>query len=757
MTKRDINDIVSQMTLEEKAMLCSGASTYKTEKIERLGIPEITMMDGPHGLRKQIEAEDWLGIHQSVKATGFPTASLSACSFDENLLFEMGQMLGKNCKKEDVDVLLGPGINIKRSPLCGRNFEYFSEDPLLAGKAGSAYVRGIQSEGVGASLKHFLANNQETRRRTQSSEMDERTLREIYATAFEIVVKEAKPWTVMAAYNKLDGVYLTESYNCLQKLLREEWGYDGMVVSDWEAVHSRSAAVRAGCHLTMPGDRTHDVELVESVKNGQTSEDVLNEACEKILELVFKCKESKHLDETYDYEKAHALAVRIAEESMVLLKNEDNILPLDMTKKIVFIGKFAEYMCVQGRGSSRVNAYKQLSMRDMISDTEIIYEEGFGFGQYDEEEKMVRAINAARDADVAVVFAGLPEGMESEGVDRYCMRLPICQNEFIHRLCDVNPNVIVVLQNGSPIEMPWEPKVKGILECYLAGEGAAEATWSILSGKVNPSGRLAETFPMRYEDTPAYLSWPGEGNRVEYPEGVFVGYRYYVSRDVKVLYPFGYGLSYTQFTYDNLRLSQNTFKAGDSLQVQVDVKNIGARVGKELVQLYVQADMTDMNVRRPLRELRAFQKVELQPYETKTVYFTLEKRAFAIWDKSTHQFRVPGGKYVVQVCSSAEDILLEAQVQVENEYQEGFVHYDWMSTIGELRQHPLGKEFMKEVEPRINAMLSHMSAAQNYLDVPYSEMRSKEVGLDAEPLDMLKKLLPDYSEEKWQELFHKLN
>lgn len=758
-------DLVSKMTLEEKTSLCSGESMFETKEIDRLGIGKIRMCDGPHGVRNQKGAQDFLGVNESEVATCFPTASLTGCSFDRELLKKLGVYLGKNAKKEELDVLLGPGINIKRSPLCGRNFEYFSEDPYLTGELASCYVKGLQSEGVGSSLKHFIANNQENRRRTQSSNMDERTMREIYASAFEKVVKEAKPWTVMSSYNKIDGIYATENQKYQVDLLRNEWGFDGMVVSDWAAVHDRVEAMKGGCNLTMPGEKQTDYQLVNAIKKGELEENVLDESLVDLLNLIDKCKSKKEIEE-YDYDEAHIVAKEIAKESMVLLKNEDNVLPIDKNKNILIVGKFAEKTRYQGAGSSKVNPYKIsdiLSVVDIKNNLNIKYCEGFGFEQGVDEKLENEALENAKKADVVLIFAGLPEIMESEGFDRWCMKLPVCQNQLIDKICDVQSNTVVVLQNGSAVEMPWVEKPKAILESYLGGESSAEAIWDILIGESNPSGCLAETFPLRYEDSPAYLFWPGEGDVVEYPEGVFVGYRYYVSKNQEVLFPFGHGLSYTSFKYSNLKMDvEEKIYIKDlenKINVSVDVTNTGNRTGKVVVQLYVGVDLRTMSIKRPIRELKGFEKIELNPGETKTVKFKMDKSSFAIWDNGSHKFRVVGGTYKIEIGKSVENIVLEKEILVENEFQPRGIKYNIMTPICEVVEHPIGKAFIDEIMEELNKRIANYNKTGMIEKMPYYELMPKTIGLQIEPLQTIKRILTGSSitEEKWEELFEKLN
>ena len=598
--ERNVKKIVSQMTLEEKAGMCSGKDFWHLKSVERLGIPEVMVSDGPHGLRKQAENADHLGINESIKAVCFPTACATACSFDRDLLEEMGSALGKECQAENVSVLLGPAVNIKRSPLCGRNFEYFSEDPYLAGQMAKAHIQGVQKEGVGTSIKHFAANNQEYHRMSASSEVDERTLREIYLAAFETPIKEAKPKTVMCSYNQINGVFASEDPWLLDEVLRKEWGYEGYVMSDWGAVNERVPGLKAGLELEMPasGGET-DRQIVEAVKNGTLKEEILDRAVERILNVIFDYVNHKK-DEVFDMEKDHALAEKVETESMVLLKNE-GILPLKKGSRVAFIGAFAKNPRYQGGGSSHINSFRVTGTLEAAEGmADITYAEGYGLEKDEIDEALVKgAVKAAKEAEVAVIFAGLPDAFESEGYDRVHMKMPNCQNHLIHEVCNVQPNVVVVLHNGSPVEMPWADEVKGILEAYLGGQAVGAAEAKILFGDANPCGKLAETVPYKLSDNPSYLNFPGDGETVEYKEGIFVGYRYYDKKEMPVRYPFGYGLSYTEFAYSNLKLDKKSMKDTDTLTVSVDVTNTGSREGKEIVQLYV-ADLTG-SANRPVR------------------------------------------------------------------------------------------------------------------------------------------------------------
>lgn len=692
--ERNVKKIVSQMTLEEKAGMCSGKDFWHLKSVERLGIPEVMVSDGPHGLRKQAENADHLGINESIKAVCFPTACATACSFDRDLLEEMGSALGKECQAENVSVLLGPAVNIKRSPLCGRNFEYFSEDPYLAGQMAKAHIQGVQKEGVGTSIKHFAANNQEYHRMSASSEVDERTLREIYLAAFETPIKEAKPKTVMCSYNQINGVFASEDPWLLDEVLRKEWGYEGYVMSDWGAVNERVPGLKAGLELEMPasGGET-DRQIVEAVKNGTLKEEILDRAVERILNVIFDYVDHKK-DEVFDMEKDHALAEKVETESMVLLKN-DGILPLKKGSRVAFIGAFAKNPRYQGGGSSHINSFRVTGALEAAEGmADITYAEGYGLEKDEIDEALVKeAVKAAKEAEVAVIFAGLPDAFESEGYDRVHMKMPNCQNHLIHEVCNVQPNVVVVLHNGSPVEMPWADEVKGILETYLGGQAVGAAEAKILFGDANPCGKLAETIPYKLSDNPSYLNFPGDGETVEYKEGVFVGYRYYDKKEMSVRYPFGYGLSYTEFAYSNLKLDKKSMKDTDTLTVSVDVTNTGSREGKEIVQLYV-ADLTG-SANRPVRELKNFVKVSLAPGETKTVQMELNKRSFAWYNVKLHDWYAASGIYEIQIGKSSREIVLSDTVEVTTDVTVP-VEIHKNTTVGQLMRDPKAAAFVQE-------------------------------------------------------------
>ena len=626
----DIKKVISEMTLEEKASLCSGADFWHTKAVERVGIPAVMVSDGPHGLRKQARQGDHLGVNDSIEAVCFPTACASAASFDRELIRQIGQGVGDACQREEVSVVLGPAVNIKRSPLCGRNFEYFSEDPYLAAEMAVGLIEGVQSRGIGTSVKHFAANNQEHRRMSSNSVVDERTMREIYLPAFEAAVRRARAWTVMCSYNRINGVYASENHEYLTDILRGEWGFDGYVVSDWGAVSDRVAGIAAGLDLEMPSSGgVNDRRIVEAVRAGRLDEKLVDLAVERILTVNERYLQNKKPDTGWDMEAQHSLARRLAAECMVLLKNEDGALPLREGRSLAVIGKFAAEPRYQGGGSSHINSFKVTGLMDALEGVErVTYAQGYDTERDEIQDRLIdEAIAAARGADVAVIVAGLPDSFESEGYDRAHMRMPDCQNALIERVAEANPNTVVVLYNGSPVEMPWLGKVKAVIEAYLGGQAVGGATKDVLFGNVNPCGRLPESFPLKLEHNPSYLTYGGEEDMAVYNEGVFVGYRYYDKKQMEVLFPFGFGLSYTSFEYRNLRVSAESISDTDTLTVSVDVENTGALPGKEVVQLYV--GDRESTVFRPVRELKGFEKVSLAPGEIKTVTFTLDKRAFA--------------------------------------------------------------------------------------------------------------------------------
>ncbi len=661
----DIQRIISEMTLEEKTALLSGKDFWHLKGVERLGIPEIMVTDGPHGLRKQAGTSDHLGLNASVPATAFPTAAATACSFDRELIYEMGEALGEMCQQEDVAVILGPGTNIKRSPLCGRNFEYFSEDPYLAGEMAAALILGVQSKNVGTSVKHFAMNNQETRRMSVSVLADERTKREIYLAPFETAIKKGKPWTIMCSYNKIGGVYSSENRWLLNDLLRGEWGFEGMTMTDWGACSDHIEGVRAGMDLAMPslGDSA-DKQLADAVRDGVLDEKYVNEAVERVLNVIQKFTENRKKDPDFFLGAQHHQARKIARESAVLLKN-DGVLPLKSKGKIAFIGAFAETPRYQGGGSSHINASEITSALQAVrSVAKVEYAKGYSIDTDQvNPELQAEAVALAKKADVAVLFVGLTDAYESEGYDRSHMRMPENQNALIDAVCAVNDRVVVVLHNGSPVEMPWADKVGGILEMYLGGQAVGGATVDLLFGAVSPSGKLAESFPMHLEDNPSYLNFPGNGDQVEYREGIYVGYRWYDTRKMPVRWAFGHGLSYTQFEYSNLRVNKEKIAQGEGVRVAIDVKNVGHMGAKEVVQLYVHS--AHDGAARPEQELKGFEKVYIAPGKTETVEFELNPRAFAYYESAIRDWYVEGGAYEIRIGASSRDIRAAKTIEIE--------------------------------------------------------------------------------------------
>lgn len=704
MEKKQIKSLIKKMTLEEKVSFLSGADFWHTKAIDRLNIPGVMVSDGPHGLRKQDLEADNLGVNNSIKAVCFPTGVGLASSFDEELVERVGKVLGNECQAENLATILGPGNNIKRSPICGRNFEYLSEDPYLSGKIAAAHIKGVQSEGVGTSLKHFCANNQEFKRNSYDSRIDERTFREIYLKTFEIAVKEAKPWTVMCAYNLVNGTQASENKRILTDILRDEWGFDGIVMSDWGAVRHRAEGIKAGLDLEMPGSGgSHDKYVIEAVKNGQLKEEDIDKCVERMLDFVYKAIENHNPDAVWDKDKDHLVARDVAKDCMVLLKNENNILPLSGTDTVLFVGGFAKNPRFQGGGSSHINSTKVDSMLLAIQGNgNVIYEEGFS-SKTDEynESLMKRAIDKARDVDKVVVFAGLPDLYESEGYDRKHMDLPQVQNDLIEEISKVCDRVVVVLENGSPVTMPWIDKVDGVLETYLAGQGVGVATVQVLYGNANPSGRLAETFPYRLEDNPSYLEFGGDSDVINYNEGIYVGYRYYSKRKMPVLFPFGYGLSYSKFEYGKIAINKTEMCDDDTVELTVDIRNESDIPGKEVVQIYVEADIPDSKIRRPVRELRAFKKVSLDARETKTVTISLDKSAFAYYDTEISDWYVEPGDYKIEVCKNAEEVIGYKRIAVTPKKPKKVVYSD-NSIFKEIKADPKAYKAAKAFFDKFN-------------------------------------------------------
>jgi beta-glucosidase len=691
----DIEKIISELTLREKAELTAGSDFWHTKAVERLNIPALMMTDGPIGLRKQAAKADHLGLGESVVSVCFPAGAALAASFDRDLLAALGETLGDECQAEDVAMLLGPAMNIKRSPLCGRNFEYFSEDPCLTGRLAAAYVMALEKKGVASCAKHFAANNQEKLRMVSDSVVDERTLHEIYLAGFETLVKEAHPKSVMCSYNKINGVYAAENKELLTDILRDQWGFDGFVVTDWGAVKDRVQGLIAGLDLEMPGPGANAQKIVDAVTGGTLGENELDKAVRNVLRFVFASRSVQVENAVFDREKDHGIAGRIAAECAVLLKNDGNILPLDKQCKAAFIGEFAVKPRYQGGGSSHINAYKVTSAAAAASGFSYTYAEGFRAKETMPDGRLLaEAVELAKNSDAAVIFAGLTDAIESEGYDRKTLSLPENQNALIEAVAAVNPKTVVVLHNGSPVSMPWKDKAAAILEMYLGGEDTGSAAVALLYGGANPCGKLAETFPLKLSDNPSFLNFPGENGRVEYREGVFAGYRYYDKKEMDVLFPFGHGLSYTSFEYHNLTLDKERITDAENLTVSCEITNTGKRAGKEIVQLYVRNHQGA--IIRPIRELRDFAKVELNPGETKTVNFTLGPRAFAYYEPRMHDWCVESGTYTVETAASSRDIRLSAPVEVKSTalIPVTFTRY---STVGQLLAVPAGQQVLGPV------------------------------------------------------------
>ena len=651
--------IVSQMTLEEKAAWCGGKDFWHLQGLERLGLPPMMVSDGPHGLRKQDDKADHLGVNDSIQAVCYPAGCASACCFDPAQLEAMGQALGESCRAEGVGVLLGPAINIKRSPLCGRNFEYLSEDPYLAGKLAASLIRGVQSWGVGTSVKHYACNNQERRRMSVSAQVAQRPLHEIYLAPFELAVKEGKPWTMMCSYNRVNGVYASENRQLLTEILRDKWGFDGFVMSDWGAVSRRVEAVKAGLELEMPGpcpDTTQ--ELIEAVRAGQLDEAVLDQAVARMVSIVLDWRDAQVGEAVFDREAQHQLAARLETRCAVLLKNT-GVLPLRRDQKLAYLGGYAQKPRYQGGGSSHINATRVPGALS-LAPAGTVYVPGF----VDETaQDLDAAVAAAREAEAAVIFAGLPDSFECEGYDRSHMRLPESQNQLIERVAAVQPNTVVVLHCGSPVELPWADRVAAILCLYLGGEGAGEAADALLYGDANPSGHLAETWPLRLEDNPSYLNFPGDEYTVDYAEGIWVGYRYYDKKQMEVRFPFGHGLSYTDFALSNARLSAGRMAEGETVTVSAEVTNTGKAAGAAVVQLYVASGQDQ----RPVRELQGFAKVDLAPGETKTVTMDLTARSLSYYEPALDDWYAPAGTYTLELGWSSRDLVCSLPLTFETQ------------------------------------------------------------------------------------------
>ena len=682
----DIEKILQQMTLEDRIALCSGENFWETKKYEKYGIPSLFMCDGPHGLRKQENVADMLGVNESRKATCFPAEVTTAGSWDPELLTAIGSAIGQEAREQGVGLVLGPGANLKRNPLCGRNFEYFSEDPYLAGKLAAGFIRGAEAQGIGTSLKHFAVNSQEKSRFTSNSVLDDRTLRELYLTAFEIAVKEGKPSTVMCAYPKLNGVHCSDNKALLTDILRTEWGFPGLVVTDWGAMNDRIEGFRAGCDLNMPGGSDYmEKEVFQAIQAGKLPEKCVNDSARRVLKLVFRAAETLKNPAHCDYEAHHVLAKRAALEGAVLLKNEDGILPLKKDAKIAVIGAMAKNLRYQGSGSSHINPTKLSQPLDFLPDA--LYAPGCDDRGDTTEDLLSQAAKTAQEAEISVIFAGLPDRYESEGFNRADMKMPDGQLRMIDAVTAANPNTVVVLLCGSAVECPWADRVKGILYMGLPGQAGGEAVADLLCGRANPSGKLAESWPLSYADVPSAEIY-GKTDDALYQEGVYVGYRYYGKAGVPVRWPFGYGLSYTTFAYSDLTVDGNA--------VSVAVKNTGSFAGAEVVQLYIRAPQDGLH--RPLRELKGFQKVFLQSGESRTVTFPLTDRSFAVWQDG---WKIPAGKYTVCIGGLTASIEKSGETLPVPAWQKGSFYEsctgkpnqaDWEAMLGRTYAPPVLKK-----------------------------------------------------------------
>ena len=749
----DIQAIVAEMTLEEKAALCTGASAWTTVPVERLDLPELLVSDGPHGVRRVADIHSL--VQKSEPATCFPTASSLAAAWDGDLLYEMGQALAEEAIALGVGVLLGPGTNMKRTPLCGRNFEYFSEDPYLAGELAAALINGIQSRGVGTSLKHYAANNQEFERFSMNVEIDERALREIYLPAFETAVTKAKPWTVMCAYNRINGTYASEHHRLLTGILKNEWGFAGFVVSDWGAVHDRVAALKAGLDLEMPGPRPARVNaIIEAVRGDDLDQALLDEAVRRIATIACRAAQTPK-GGTFDAAAHHALARRISAECMVLLKN-NGLLPLQNPQQIAVIGRAAQEAHFQGGGSSHINPTQVdvpfNELQKLAGNAELSFAAGYPKDDSLDQPLIDEAAAMAQVADVALLYIALPSFKESEGYDRPDLDLTAHQVALIQAVTAVQPNTVVILNNGAPIVMgEWLEDTAAVLEAWMMGQAGGGAIADILFGRVNPSAKLAETYPLRLADTPAYLNYPGENGAVRYGEGLFIGYRYYDTRELPVAFPFGFGLSYTTFAYSNPRVSADTFKDVDGVTVSVDITNTGQVAGKEIVQVYVHDHASRLV--RPYKELKGFAKVALQPGETKTVSIPLDSRAFAYYDPAYQQWITEDGQFDILVGASAADIRCQTTVTLQSTlrlptilHKESTIRAWFNDPIGSQVIQPIFQEMMKSGGLFSGGSSEDASVGmemQNFLlDLPLRDFLYFQVGsLTNSPDDIIATLL----------------
>lgn len=716
-------NLISNMSLEEKAAILSGKNEWQTRDIKRLGIPNMNCSDGPHGIRKQAGAGDHLGLNASLPATCFPTAATVAASWNEDLGREIGETLGIEANALDVNVLLGPGLNIKRSPLCGRNFEYFSEDPYLAGKMTAAYVKGIQSKGVYSCIKHFAVNSQEERRMAMNSVVDERTLREIYLTAFEIGIKEGGAKAIMTSYNQVNGSYANENEHLLVDILRGEWGFDGVVITDWGGSNDHTKGVLTGSNLEMPNPGYDSAKiLVEDVKRGRIKEELVDKRVDELLTAIFETtKQKEHTISKFDVEKHHEIAKKAASESIVLLENKNHILPVEKRTKVAVIGDFAFYPRYQGAGSSVVNATKVENIISCIGEYEnlevIGTEQGYERVDRENDTLVERATNLAKQADIVLLFFGLDEISESEGLDRKHISLPKNQLKLIEELGKVHKNIVGIISAGSVIAMPFKDTFSALLHTYLSGQAGAKAVLDVITGKVNPSGKLAESYPISYEDTPALRYYPAKHRDSEYREGIYVGYRYYDKIGKELIYPFGYGLSYTSFVYENLRVDKDG--------VKFCIKNTGNRAGAEVCQMYI--GKKDSKIFRAKKELKGFTKVYLESGESREVDISFDDKSFRYWNVLTNAWEIEAGKYEIYLASSSTDIRLESEIECEGStdtlpYQDGKVQKYFDADISNISKEEfeclLGDKRWEEVQTGlldINDALCQMKNARSFV------------------------------------------
>ncbi len=732
MNKDKINEIVSQMTLEEKASLCSGLTFWETEPVDRLSVPSVWMSDGPNGIRKEKNDSGTNIMKPAETATCFPPESTLACSWDTDLIEEMGYAISEEAKALNVSTVLGPGVNIKRSPLCGRNFEYLSEDPYLSGRMGAAYVHGVQKNNVGVSVKHFCANNQEHLRMSIDTIVDERTLREIYLPSFEHIVKTENPASIMSSYNRVNGTYMTENKKILSDILRDEWGFENIIVSDWGAVNNRVDALNAGNDLEMPGNKGfNDKKIVQAVKDGIISEEQLDKTAFRLVKFIFERKKSEKVGAEQKLVEHHKLCRKIASECAVLLKNEDKILPIDDTKSIAVVGALAKNIRYQGSGSSHINPPRVVSFTDALENEckSFDYADGYSLkGDIVDTNLIYEACEKARGKDAVLVFIGLTNDFESEGFDRTSLEIPKAHNILVNEISKVNKNIIVVLSGGSPINPgKFERKAKAILNLYLGGQAGGEAAYDVIFGKVNPSGKLPETYPYSLADNLADRYFPMGPRSVEYRESIFVGYRYFDSAKKDVRYPFGYGLSYTDFEYGNLKISSDKIKEGENLTVSLTVKNIGNVDGAEIVQLYVKD--RESTIFRPEKELKGFKKVFLKAGEEKEISFELDSRSFSYYNILINGWHIESGDFDILIGASSRDIRLEASVYVASanedapipDYRKTAPDYYNMENVNTsvensqfiaLGVNPVGNEPIRKGDFDINSSVDQVAASR---------------------------------------------